>query len=189
MTTQQTTQSTTQPTDFHETPNLKAAKRAARALGWFSIGLGLTELLLSRSVARSVGLYGRERWIRSCGVREIVTGIGLLRADREQPWLWARVAGDGVDLATLALDRQGSGAAATGNTVALAAVAGVTAVDVWCAQTLHMNERRLSSSDHDYTMRRGLPRPVDEMRGVARADFAAPPDMAIPSALRPFTLH
>jgi len=37
----------------------------------------------------------------------------------------------------------------------------------------------------DYSGRSGLPRPVDEMRGVARTDFAMPPDMATPPPLQP----
>jgi hypothetical protein len=37
----------------------------------------------------------------------------------------------------------------------------------------------------DYSGRSGLPRPADEMRGAARADFAMPSDMGTPAPLRP----
>ena len=48
----------------------------ARALGWFSLGLGLAELLAAPRITRSLGLRGKERLIRAYGVREIAAGIG-----------------------------------------------------------------------------------------------------------------
>ena len=67
----------------------------------------------------------------------------------------------------------------------MAAVAGVTVLDVICAQALADSRAR---SDHrvvDYRDRRGMPRPPDAMRGVAR-DAPIPRDMRIPEALRPY---
>ena len=40
---------------------VRAARNTARRLGWFSIALGVTELLFARQVARAAGLQGRER--------------------------------------------------------------------------------------------------------------------------------
>ena len=37
----------------------------------------------------------------------------------------------------------------------------------------------------DYSGRRGMPRPPDAMRGIAR-DFPVPRDMRIPEAMRPY---
>lgn len=49
--------------------------------------------------------------------------------------------------------------------------------------------RALPAPLHDYSDRSGLPGSPDSMRGAARADFEAPSDMQLPSALKPYTLH
>jgi hypothetical protein len=74
----------------------------ARGLGWFSIGLGLAEILMPRAMARGLGMQGREQLLFVYGLREIATGIGLLASSRRTPWMWGRVAGDALDMATLA---------------------------------------------------------------------------------------
>ena len=66
----------------------------------------------------------------------------------------------------------------------LAAVAGVMALDIICAQSLGADRERSYRPVWDYSDRRGLPRPPEEMRGVAR-DVAVPRDMRAPEALRP----
>lgn len=107
--------------------------QVATALGWFSIGLGAVELLAAGGLARTFGMRGRENLIRGFGLREIGTGIGLLTARDPAPWLWGRVGGDALDIATLAAQvtpgnrRRGSAVAALGM------VAGVAALDAWCA--------------------------------------------------------
>jgi len=50
------------------------AQAVARSLGWFSIGLGLAELVAPRLVARASGLAGCERLVQLYGVREISSG-------------------------------------------------------------------------------------------------------------------
>src|SRR5690554_6935928 len=87
--------------------------KLARTLGWFSIALGVVELVAPRAVARASGLRTRHvAGIRLCGVREIVTGVGLLTSHNAAPWLWARVAGDIGDLAGIAAasDKASTGA-------------------------------------------------------------------------------
>ena len=74
----------------------------AQGLGWFSIGLGLAEVLAPRTLARSLGMDGQAGVIGAYGVREILTGIAILSQDDPTPWVWGRVAGDALDLATLA---------------------------------------------------------------------------------------
>ncbi len=76
----------------------------AQGLGWFSVGLGLIEVLAPRASLRATGSRADPALVRACGVREIVTGIGLLTARDPAPWLWARVGGDALDIATLASD-------------------------------------------------------------------------------------
>lgn len=71
------------------------------ALGWISIGIGLANLLAPRAVARSAGLPDWPLLMRAMGVREIASGIGLLRQPDNQAWRWVRVAGDAMDLTLL----------------------------------------------------------------------------------------
>ena len=60
-------------------------------------------------------------------------------------------------------------------------------LDLLCAQTLGANpeHRRRRPRIRDYSARRGMPRPPDAMRGVAR-DFPIPRDMRIPELMRPY---
>jgi uncharacterized membrane protein len=108
--------------------------RAARALGWVSIGLGLAEILAPRQIGRAVGNPCRPGVTRLMGLREIATGAGLLASRRPSEWLWARLAGDFLDLALV-----GAGARRNGNGhagrrgAALIALAGVAALDAVCA--------------------------------------------------------
>jgi hypothetical protein len=159
------------------------AMALARGLGWFSIGLGLAELLAPRMLTEQMGMQGKESLLRFYGAREMAAGVGILMSENPGPWVWGRVAGDALDLATLApgLDKHNP---RKGNVViALAAVAGVTALDCLSAQALTGTSRPAP----DYSDRRGMPRPPEEMRGAARKDFTPPRDMRTPEALRPFT--
>lgn len=115
-------------------------RTVAMGLGWFSLALGIAELTAPRAVGRATGVGERTGLLRMYGLRELAAGVGILMsgAGGLGPWLWSRVAGDAVDLATvvpaLRTPRGRARAAA-----AVAAVAGVTAVDAYCA-------RRLSSA-------------------------------------------
>jgi hypothetical protein len=104
----------------------------ARFLGLFSIGLGIWELtgnqcLQNRTGVRYPGL------LRAYGVREVATGVGILASRRPGFWLWSRVAGDIVDLSTIAAaNRQASGGDRTKTLEAAGAVLGVTVLDLIC---------------------------------------------------------
>src|SRR5215216_3828329 len=79
-------------------------ERLARALGWFSLGLGFAQLAAPRQVANLIGLPGDEgdqRLMRLVGAREIASGFGILAQAKPTPWLWSRVGGDAMDLALL----------------------------------------------------------------------------------------
>lgn len=117
------------------------ARRLARGLAWFGIGLGVAQMLAPKRVARASGLYDHS-YLPAFGVREIASGIGILARERPTGWLWARVAGDVVDLAVL------GGALATHKrtkgrlAVAAAAVAGIALLDVLCAVRMSDRARR-----------------------------------------------
>lgn len=105
-------------------------KAIARGLGWFSIGLGLVEVFAPKALGRAVGLERHAGLLRLFGLREIASGVAILAADDPRPWLWARVAGDGLDGALLAagLSPRNPGRART--LLAILAVAPVVALDL-----------------------------------------------------------
>jgi hypothetical protein len=61
--------------------SLEGADRMAKALGWFSIGLGLAELIAAKRIARALGMEGMEARVRAYGVRELGHGIVSLSPD------------------------------------------------------------------------------------------------------------
>jgi uncharacterized membrane protein len=113
----------------------------ATVLGWFSIGLGVAELLAPRRMSDAAGVRGNAAAVRACGMREIASGAGILSGHRTSNWLWSRVAGDLLDLALLGAGARGSGV--RGNRVALTAamLAGITAVDVMSSMRQRRHER------------------------------------------------
>ena len=117
------------------------AMALARGLGWFSIGLGLAEVLAPHALARGLGMPARAGLLRAYGVREIGAGIGALTARDPTPWIQARAAGDALDLATLAAAYPGNrrrGAVL----LAVAAVLGATLLDAACADALARGRAR-----------------------------------------------
>jgi uncharacterized membrane protein len=114
-------------------------ERLANGLGWFSIGLGVAELLAPGGLAKLIGINDDERTrgiLRFYGLREIGAGVGILTNERPGGWLWSRVAGDMVDLSSLVLAFRSAETDQTRVGIATAAVLGVTAIDVICAQEL-----------------------------------------------------
>jgi uncharacterized membrane protein len=110
--------------------------RLARALGWFSLGLGLTELVGTRRLSRLIGGDGhRTGTLKAFGVREILTGLGILRQARA-PWLWARTGGDILDLAYLGSMLVSRKRNRNRLAIATAAVLGVAALDVLSGRRL-----------------------------------------------------
>jgi uncharacterized membrane protein len=125
----------------HDHADAPATDRLTGGLGWASLALGLPAVLRPEAVVRSLGVRagtGQRAAATAVGVRELAAGAALLRW-RHPAWLWARVAGDAVDLALLGRalrGRTGRRRPGRGRTVAAtASVAAVTAVDVYAAMT------------------------------------------------------
>ena len=105
----------------------------ARGLGWFSIGLGLTEILAPGKLSELVGADDRPTMMRILGAREIVSGIGILTQDHPAESLWSRVAGDAMDLAVLGSALTERYSKKKKLIAAISAVAGVTALDIYAS--------------------------------------------------------
>jgi hypothetical protein len=155
--------------------SLPAADRLARALGWLSIGLGVAELLAPGRIARTIGLDGKEALIRSYGARELASAVPTLSLDKPAG-LAARIAGDALDLATLASALHPGNPKRNNAAVATAIIAGITLLDVAAYAGVKSAHRREPGSDRDYSSRTGLPRGAQASRGLARKDFKIPPD-------------
>jgi hypothetical protein len=163
-----------------------SSERLARGLGYFSIALGLAELLAPRAVSRSIGLEGREELVRVYGAREIATGVAILSSHDPTPWIWGRLAGDALDLVTLGNAMQDADDDARDSLALTAvAVAGIAALDAACVYGLASDKRLGGGRSADYSDRRGFPRNPAAMRGAA-GNVRIPDDMRFPKALRPY---
>ncbi len=161
-----------------------ANDQLAKGLGWFSIGLGIAEVLAAKTLARSLALEDQETLIRAYGAREVATGVAILASHDPAPWIWGRVIGDALDLATLAFAGQRTEDRRRGNVaLAVVAVAAVTVLDVVCARGLEAEKGGRTTAVADYGDRTGFPRAASFMRGAAR-NFEVPSDMRVPDLLR-----
>jgi hypothetical protein len=146
--------------------SLAFSDRVARNLGWFSIGLGLMELLAPSRVTRFLGLYGQERLVQAFGLREIASGILSLSVDKKAG-LWSRVAGDGLDIATLIANDHRWNPERGNLRLAFLGVLGITVLDFIAAEAttvrpMRRGEKRLY---HDRT---GFPKTIQAVRGIAK---------------------
>lgn len=135
------------------------SQKLANGLGWFSIGLGVAELAMPGQLARFIGVdnsSGNRNVLRTYGARELMAGIGILSQTQPTGWVWSRVAGDMLDLASL-----GNALTSSNNDKgkllgATAAVAGVTALDVICAKQLSSENASSGSTAQRGSSGRGL---------------------------------
>lgn len=151
-----------QAKDYYERPATQSTKktlmgddghRFARGLGWMSIGLGIMELWKNQQLSQTLGTGGEGRVYQLYGLREIGTGIGLLASRNPMPWVWARVAGDLLDMATLAPELRPGNSQRKAAAAATAVVAGAALADLACAiqetkQSRRMEARRLPDHYH-----------------------------------------
>ncbi|MEA2290332.1 MAG: hypothetical protein QOD55_2329 [Solirubrobacteraceae bacterium] len=127
----------------------------AEVLGWASLGLGVPQVTTPGRFVRVIGVRpdGKSRaWTLVVGVRELAAAAGILQLGKPRPtgWLWARVAGDVMDLALLG-SALGSKAEKPGRTMAaIGAVVGVGVADVVAA--LGMSGKEGAAADEDGAM-------------------------------------
>lgn len=123
----------------------RPAVGTARGLGWFSIGLGLAEVAMPRRLARLIGMDDDDTTrniLFGYGLREIATGVAILRSERPTNAVWARVGGDVLDLATLGRAMADDDSDRGRLTAATAAVLGVAALDLFTGRRLSRTGER-----------------------------------------------
>jgi uncharacterized membrane protein len=105
----------------------------ARGLGAFSFALGVPQVLAPGRMNRMIGVKddaSSRLWMRVVGVREIAAGIGIFSERRPKEWVWARVAGDTMDLALLGSALRGKTDHPARTLAATGAVIGAFAADL-----------------------------------------------------------
>jgi hypothetical protein len=143
----------------------------ARNLGWFSIGLGFLELLAAEKITSALGMRGKENLVRAFGVREITSGIMTLSVDK-QAGLASRIAGDALDIATLATAMGPDNPRRDNAALALLMVAGVTFLDIIATGATTVRHSTYRGRARDYWDRSGFPKGLEAARGAAHKRLA-----------------
>jgi hypothetical protein len=166
------------PKIVHSGPSsLQATDRLARWLGWFSVGLGVAELVAPGKITRALGLQGKEGLVRAFGVREI--GAGMLTLSTEKrAGLWSRVAGDGLDLVALAPGLDPRNPKKKNVALVIGLITLVTVLDIVSADAVSVRRRRNRGRRRDYRDRSGFPKGLQAAR-VAAIPFVASPSMQL----------
>lgn len=119
------------------------AERRAKWLGLLSLALGVTGVATPNAVLSALGLpesaAGRAT-LRALGAREIINGIGIFAKPRSAAPLWARLAGDVMDLALLGAAFGNRRAKRARLTAASSAIVGIAALDLYGAARLSRTE-------------------------------------------------
>ena len=105
----------------------------AKGLGIFSFALGIPQTLMPGRVNRMIGVKDDTKsrtLMRVVGVRELAAGVGIFTDPRPTQWIWARVAGDTMDLALLRSALRNKSRSPGRTLAATGAVAGAFAADV-----------------------------------------------------------
>ncbi len=105
----------------------------AKGLGVFSFALGIPQTLSPGRMNRLIGVKDDARsrvLMRAVGVRELAAGVGIFSERRPAAWIWARVAGDTMDLALLGSALRNKKGSQTRTLAATGAVVGAFAADV-----------------------------------------------------------
>jgi hypothetical protein len=146
--------------------SLGTSDRMARNLGWFSLGLGALEILAPGRITRALGMEGQESLVRAYGLREIASGIVTLSVEKKTG-LWSRIAGDGLDAATLIANLRDDNPKKDNVALGLMMVAGITLLDMVTAGEVSGRHARSAGSRRMYRDRTGFPKGVASSRGIA----------------------
>ena len=123
-------------------------------LGLFGLGLGLVQVLAPRELLEFIGIKpedNRVNLVRLVGLRELMSGAGILMNDAQGKtnWVWGRVAGDVMDIASLSAIMNSRGTDQGRAMAVLAAVAGITALDVLAGRQLATENSAMQHTGSD----------------------------------------
>jgi hypothetical protein len=150
-----------------------ASDRVARNVGWFSLGLGALEILAPERITRALGMEGKESLVRSYGFREVASGMLTLSIEKKAG-LWSRVAGDGLDIATLVTGLRDDNPKKSNVALGLMMVAGITLLDIATANEVSLRNGGRTGSRRMYHDRSGFPKGMAGSRGIAARKKSVP---------------
>lgn len=148
-------------------------------LGFFSLGLGLSQVLMPGVMSRVIGIDHEDEEnrlvMRLMGAREISHGLAVLSNQQPAKAMWSRVAGDALDLALLGKAMSNPDNHRGRTMFAIANVLAVTALDLIAAKQLAMQPEGEASEAADRGMiltKRAITvgKPIDEVYAFWR-DF------------------
>ena len=122
------------------------AGRRAKGLGLLSLGLGVAQLWSPAEVARLIGAPGGRRTrltMQGLGLREVGSGLAILLQRQPTGVVWARLAGDLLDLALLTRRIEAQRDERRRTRLAIAAVVAVTVLDAVSALQLTRRRRQV----------------------------------------------
>jgi hypothetical protein len=149
-----------------------ASDAVAKGLGWFSVGLGMTELLAAGRITSALGMEGKETLVRAAGAREILHGVLCFSAEKTLG-VQSRVAGDALDIATLLTAYRGDNPKKDNVGLALAMVAGISLLDLAAAQATTLRHNPDRGRRRMYYDRSGFPRGLEAAKGALVRPAAA----------------
>ena len=150
-----------------DTNGTNGRDRLATGLGWASNGLAVAQLGAPQRFARAIGVEDdrtARRVLRLVGAREAAAGVGILSRPRPAGWLWARVAGDAMDLALLGLALSGKARSRKRALAATGAVAAIAVVDTVAALREQKGAGQASSARKAVTVRKSAEEVYDYWR-------------------------
>src|SRR5436305_12922819 len=134
----------TRPTPTGPAPDLTTG------LGWFSLGLGTTQLVAPGRVNRAIGVRddaSSRWWQRFVALQELSTAAGILSRRRPTSWLWARTSADVLHLTMLARAYQGRRESRARLATAIASVAGTFVADAYTSVRMS-SDAQATRKDH-----------------------------------------
>jgi uncharacterized membrane protein len=142
--------------------NNGAAVRMARGMGALSLGFGLPAIAAPDALARAMGLRNdstSRTVLTLVGVRETALGLAILAWPRFAGWMWARVAGDAMDLTFLGVSLAASDRRHRNPLARVMAITGsITALDLGTAIGLSRRKSvaKLHGGDHKPEAKRAI---------------------------------
>jgi hypothetical protein len=119
---------------------------ASSGFGAVSWSLGLAELVAPEAILDWLGVDPKMApLVRAFGLREIASGIGILQNPMGSGFMWARVAGDALDLMALAAAFRGS-ARQDRIKLALGVIGGITLLDILMSARLQQISARKNAA-------------------------------------------
>jgi len=108
--------------------------------------------------------------VRAYGAREIATGVAIVASHDPTPWIWGRVSGDALDIATVATTPSNGRDREDRRWWTIGALIAVTALDAFTAKSLSAEKGGPRTARADYHDRSGFPKGIQAARGENGGD-------------------